>query len=445
MPRLVPLFALSVLLPAPWATGCAQEYSLQAAPGSHEAELGEPKLTAPPGGVDHGPEGPEGDGGSPWGSLDPGDLPEEFFSVVWWDPRPACEECSEPDYETRYDIVDVRGRVVVSFELPWPAAEVHHQTIHPAGLGRFLASSFVYETDTDSVPVKTWFGDGATGEMEVVVESGYGRTLRLPQARRDIEIEGGLGYAQILPDPSDPDRVFVLTRNTSMYANPLLGTLYSVHVRDPEAEVRIWTPEDMLHPSFIPEWGYAPWFPWFTEAFQTGTETTLVMGLMVQTEAGDWRKLLVDFSPETGPGSWEMDLTDVSPGMDFVVRPPRAASPGRVLFVDGPDPRCTNDTSPRPTDENRFASWDGHTLLETQGNDELSCPTVGPMLDESGETFLYYGTVREFNGRAPRLDHRLVVSHAGDDVWEYTHFRVGLSESPFQLLGIARIQPLLSP
>ncbi len=377
----------------------------------------------------HRPPGPEPiDDLSPWGSIEPGEFPEEYFAVVWNDPRGACLDCFTPTYfAPRYDIVDVLGRVLVSLGLPsWGGIWVGHHSIEPAGPGRFLAVSTAF--GNDERPWKAWFGDGPSETVEVVLEWGWDGSAYLPVADREIEFPEWLGNARVMPDPNDEDRIYVLPQNTSMYANPLLGTLYSIDVRDPEAPVVTWNPEDMIDPSFVPEWGWAPWFPWYSGAFYDGEKTVIVLGLEVFTEDGDLRRVLVDFSPELGQLDWELDLTDQTMQRDIVVRPPMGEVEGRALFHSSTDLWCP---------EAGFSTWDGQDLAQFGGSSTLLCTRLGPMLDDLGETFLYYGADEE---REFELQERLVVSHRGQDVWELNSFQLGLNAVPIDIHSLVRLE-----
>ncbi len=237
-----------------------------------------------------------------------------------------------------------------------------------------------------------------------------------------------MNRARVLVDPQDEDRFFVLIDNSMMYAQPLLGTLFSVNVRDPDAEVMMWPAHTMITPDMVPSWGHAPWDPWLVDTFQRGDETMLVLGLQVQDEEGEMRTLLTGFSPQRGPMTWSMDLSGLHRPGELKMLPPTSLSDARVLFHQSNDEWCP---------QANFSRFDGETLHSFSGNEELFCSRVGPILDDRAETFVYFGYIDE-HGMERR--QRAFVSHRGVDVWELNTFRDGLQSVPFEIHGMARME-----
>lgn len=375
---------------------------------------------------------------SPWASLTGAELPEEYFAVVWNDPREICTNCYVVEACPRYSVIDVQGRVAASFELPWESDQVEHVGLRPAGPGRFLAVTNVWSAGEER-PWKAWFGDGVTQEVEVVIEWGWGGAIYLPQADREIQLPDWLGDAHLLPDPSHPDRLYVLPQNTNMYANPLLGTLYSIDVRDPDAPVVTWSPEQMVGEDLIPEWGWAPWAPWQAEINLDEGSAVITLGLEVFSLEGERRRLLVPFTPQIGPLDWEVDLTGVTEQRDLVLRLPQGESSVQVLFNSDPPSWCQGM---------EFVRYDGATASTISGSSALTCGRIGPVLDEEARTFLYSGLVieSEFASEWPGNsgEERLVISHDGADVWQYTRFKDGMQSVPFVLHGVSRLDPVLN-
>jgi len=420
---------LSLLLGLTTALVGCSDYNLRVLP----AATGPASIARIPTGGGGGVTPPGGSGGgggpaSPWANLSPSELPEEYFALAWNDPRTGCHDCFVPVYDRpRYDIIDVQGRVVVSFELPW-TSYVEHLSMTTAGPGRFLAVSSTWSTG-EEFPWKAWYGDGVSGEIEVALEWGWNGHVYLPLADRNIHLSEWLGDAHVMPDPTNPDRIYVLPQNTNMYANPLLGTLYSIDVRDPEAPVVTWSPEDMVGEELIPEWGWAPWAPWKAEAYLDGDRAVIVLGLEVFDENGMPRRILKNFSPQIGPLGWEMDLTGVTQQTELVLQPSLDEGPARILFNSEPS-WCSGAT---------FARFDGIETESITGSTEVWCTRLGPVLDEEGRTFLYHGA--ELNPEF-EVEERLLISHEGADVWQYTRIRDGLSTLPFVLHDLVRLSPL---
>ena len=423
--------------------GCS-DYQLRLAPGGTvEPSTG---LKVPPGNSGGTPPGGLGGTPSPWSSLSGAELPDEHFAVVWNDPREFCPNCFVPPAHPRYSIIDVQGRVAASFELPWEddqvgdfnqSVHVDHLGLRPAGPGRFLAVTNVWRPG-DGRPWKAWFGNGLTEEVEVVIEWGWGGAIYLPQADREIQLPDWLGDAHLLPDPAHPDRLYVLPQNTNMYANPLLGTLYSIDVRDPDAPVVTWSPEQMVGEDLIPEWGWAPWAPWQAEISLDDGRAVITLGLEVFTSEGERRRLLVSFTPQIGPLDWELDLTGVTEQTEIVLRSPQGESSAQVLF---------NSDSPSWCQGMEFVRYDGTNVSSVSGSSDLTCGRIGPVLDDEGRTFLYSGLEidSEFANHSPGDvgEERIVISHDGADVWQYTRFKDGLQSVPFVLHGLARLAPVI--
>ncbi len=434
---------LSLLLLATFTQVACSDYQLRLAPPGVEEPSSEPN------GPIGRPEGttPGGLGGtpSPWSSLSGAELPEEYFAVVWNDPRELCVNCYVTGACPRYSVIDVQGRVAASFDLPWDPGqvddvgqsdEVEHLGLRPAGPGRFLAVTNVWAPGEER-PWKAWFGDGLTEEVEVVIEWGWGGSIYLPQADREIQLPDWLGDAHLLPDPAHPDRLYVLPQNTNMYANPLLGTLYSIDVRDPDAPVVTWSPEQMVGEDLIPEWGWAPWAPWKAEISLDEGRAVITLGLEVFSPEGERRRLLVSFTPQVGPSDWELDLTGVTEQRDIAFRPPHGESPAQVLFNSEPPAWCQGMD---------FVRYDGETVSSISGSSALTCSRLGPVLDEEGRTFLYSGLVIDSEFADEHLgsggEERLMISHDGVDVWQHTRFTDGMQSVPFVLHGLARLSPV---
>ena len=417
---------LSLLLGLSAALSGCSDYSLRSIPTSVDPTT-IARVAPPNGGGNGGTTGGE-NGPSPWGNLSPAELPEEYFALAWNDPRNGCHDCFTPIYDRpRYDIVDVQGRIVVSFDLPW-SSYVEHLSMTAAGPAQFLSVSRV-ALPTEDRPWKAWFGDGTTGEVSVAMEWGWNGDVYLPQADRMIHLPEWLGDAHVMPDPANEDRLYVLPQNTNQYANPLLGTLYSIDLFDPEAPVVTWSPEDMLGAELIPEWGWAPWAPWHAEAYFDGEKPVIVLGLEVFDEEGAYRRILKSFSPQLGPLGWEMDLTEVTQHRELVFQPSHGDRPAAVLF------HATDPSWCQPADFTRF---NGAELTSVDGSPGMTCTQLGPVLDDEGRTFLYYGTQLEA-GVPASSSQELLISHDGMDVWRYTRFQEGFSSIPFVIHDLVRL------
>jgi hypothetical protein len=93
-----------------------------------------------------------------------------------------------------------------------------------------------------------------------------------------------------------------------------------------------------------------------------------------------------------------------------------------------------------------FVRFDGVESETINGSQDLICGRPGPLLDDAGRTFLYSGQVigSEVPGEAAQFEReeRLMVSHDGIDVWQYSRFQVGMNSVPFMIHDLARLMPL---
>ncbi|MEE2829214.1 MAG: hypothetical protein VX498_08500 [Myxococcota bacterium] len=374
---------------------------------------------------------------SPWGSLDPGSFPEALFALVWNDPREGCLDCPNPFFlyeRPRYDILDAQGRVLVRFELPWQDVHVTHRSLHPAGPGRFLADSSLYDPD-DPRYRKIWFGDGLSGEVDLVLEMGSEPEVYLPQADRVVVMPQGFHSAHVRPDPQDPDRIYLMARLVSLTEEILQARLYSIDVRDPEAPVFEWYPEDMIAEARFPQEGETPLYPWVFETFADGDDAVLVLGIQEVDHLDSIPGSLVSFSPDTGPGDWTLDVTgrvlmDAQFGRELAFRPPLGDQPGQAVVPEDVSMVSGNCNGPG------FATLSGQESMVLESSDSLACVRIGTQLEPSSSTFLYYG--EEVDPEFPN-QARLVLSHRGQDVWDYRTFRDGLVDRPFDLQDLVQI------
>ncbi|MBJ94661.1 MAG: hypothetical protein CMP23_09355 [Rickettsiales bacterium] len=366
---------------------------------------------------------------SPWGSLEPGQMPEEYFAVAWTEAGET-ESYSAP----RYDIIDITGQVVSSFTAPvHPSPGSHsgwieHHSIQAAGEGRFLVVSSSQGADFYGPTTHVWLADGHTGEQETLMSwTAYSNHVFLTEAGAILELPEWFRLTGILADPHDEDRLFLLTSSSNLYAQPLLGSLYSVNVRDPDAEVLSWDAPEMVGTELIPDWGNAPWEPWMARVFASEEQTVVALGLLLPGEDGAIRNLVTGFSVESGPMDWSIDLSDHSLTTDVAIAPPRQGEAAAVVLHQ------SSASCPEPN----FIHRQGEQGYSFSGSDTVFCSKLGPVLDDQAETFIYYGYS---DPELVESQQQAFISHRGVDVWSYSHFRDGLQERPFEILGMARLQ-----
>jgi len=86
-----------------------------------------------------------------------------------------------------------------------------------------------------------------------------------------------------------------------------------------------------------------------------------------------------------------------------------------------------------------FTIWDGGESVDVDSSEGVGCMRIGPLLEPSTSTFLYYGQEPETDLEA---QDRLVISHEGQDVWDYTSFRDGLVDRPFDIHEMVSLELL---
>jgi hypothetical protein len=85
-----------------------------------------------------------------------------------------------------------------------------------------------------------------------------------------------------------------------------------------------------------------------------------------------------------------------------------------------------------------FTRFNGAELTSVDGSPGMTCTQLGPVLDDEGRTFLYYGTQLEA-GVPASSSQELLISHDGMDVWRYTRFQEGFSSIPFVIHDLVRL------
>ena len=377
---------------------------------------------------------------SGWGSLEPGSFPEALFAAVWNDPQDACLDCWILNrYEQpRYDILDSDGNVAVRFELPWEGAAVYPRSIQPAGPGRFLAVSTVVEGGSGTEVA--WFGDGQDGDVDVVLEWNRNeREIYVPGTGQVLELPAAFNEARVVPDPQDPDRLYLLARLASTTEPLFQARLYSIDVRSIEEPILEWYPEDMLPDEFQNRSEGNPWYPWFLDVFENGGETLIVVGVWgIAPLEQNYLSFLVGFSPESGAEGWELDLSDTGVVLDdnygrqLSIRPPLGEEPGQAVLH-------SSESNSSLCHDPGFTTWDGSESVHVESAEGLGCVRIGPLLEPSTSTFLYYGSEPQADLEA---QERLVISHQGQDVWSYTSFRDGLIDRPFDIHEVVSLELL---
>ena len=204
-----PYLWMFAALPTAFLYGCTTEYEVNHTNGGDAGGLpavGSDLPGDPPGGGH--PSGGSGGGGGgnagggPWGSLNPGALPDVYFAVAigtpgsWWDCYATdglwCGCCDYDDCDgdglcdwaevpysnsggfyggdVSYVVIDLRGHVISEFTPPdshFTPGNVQHLDLRPAGPGQFMAVTWLPGLDgnaTDGeVPSYDEDSDGLAG------------------------------------------------------------------------------------------------------------------------------------------------------------------------------------------------------------------------------------------------------------------------------------------
>jgi len=420
MHRLAPLFALPLL-------ACASETGLRTAP---LPPADSPATTSAP----EAPPWAAPDPDSPWGNLDPGEMPDDLLAIAWIDLTESCVNCTYgPNTPSRYDLVDVTGQVVAAFTLPfepgvydWYRPEL--VGLHALGPGRFLASNIVQEEAGHELVV--WEADGFEGRATVLARLRPGE-IELPLAgtTRPLPTDDWVYDDAVLPDPTDPQRLLVVPTAGSPYLPLTPLRVWSVSTSDPESPIRTWDARDLLPPSLVPD-DVVIEAPWFARLADDGSGKLVlgVTGYVDVSEPDDKHRRLVPYPVVV---SIDLDDEDAQPwlvptdGLGLqrppLVAPPSPDRPGSMLWT----PQwCTGVV----------ARWQEGTT-EHPLSEDGACPELALLIDAASPTFVY----SEWQETYVDQSHRLVVHHGGEDVWTVDALRVGLAARPFHMLKVAAV------
>jgi hypothetical protein len=392
--------------------------------------------------------GNSGDG--PWSGLDAGNLPEEYFAVAW---RPSpCDDCWDNDYGVenghRFDIVDLEGRVIVSLERPFVDPGVLFERFEPGPDGTLLVVETGRHDTNYYVPSewqkRVWRANVVTEETEELLRISWGH----------VELASGRSFpldsheVRFAVDPENADIVWIASPGQWWMERMLL---IRVDVFDPDAEPTFHElPVMNLFGSVDGDWAT---FPTNLEVARTGRDLELVLtfaGGPIFSMETDLPTGVVVYRPEDGSVQKAMNLrargflADVQFGNTGTDTGHIGSS--ALLQVGHPRAMCSSP---------RFAQVDPATLIDAgesplldptadgsvtaiEGDQSMLCSRMGPLLDDAGPTFVYWGE-RTDSGHAAHDCSSIVVSHAGQDVWTWDTLRVGLNNSEFQLLGLERV------
>jgi len=409
--RLTPLLALVLAL------GCS-EYALHPEGGTEPDPVDE----AEPWGEDDS---------SPWDSVEPGSVPDQFFATAW---RPLVPDGDgwEPG-DLRYDVIDAEGDVAVSFDWPTSTAGLFHLGLQPAGPGRFLVTARLPDGGPDPDPYerRVWLADVSGGDVTEILRLGWEGQLTLPQTGEIVDLGFRTSTLRVAADPLWPDRIYVLPDRYVEGSGSVAAPLYSFDWATADQVVRSWATDDWLPEGLGSGDGETAGFPWSFAAAYDGQRTRLVIG--AEGFLGDAPERSTHFytwAPAVEEIGWTLDVTDLAVRADAAYEPDGSgADDGTALFQEG-----GQSVTCAPPD---FTLLRRTAELQVHGAPWIDCAWSGPLLDATAPTFAYFGA----SGDAKVPGHELLVSHKGDDVWSVDRFRDGVTPTPFLIRQIVRLDP----
>ena len=415
------ILGLSTLVLFP---GCATDYRLrEVSPEDDEGDAG-----GGGGGDDPG----WGDGDDPWGTVDPGAMPEAYFVVAWADynDRATYFEDAEAWWDgswgTHYSVVDLHGQEILRFDPP-NGTMVTHAALEPAGPGQFQATVTGWTVTDDSGSMsdptwQVWRGDAVSKTFtpqlrldavasEVVVE----RTGdRIPTRDANYLVTAGAFG-------SEPDKVWIWASPSPCMGNDL-DPFRGVSTRKKNAPVALFQPERLLGPGIAASGGYIA----MLEA-QTGTDGVDrgMIGLYRQLcyDNFDPKLTIAAFDLDQGPTwNWELPISGYPTIGDVRFSP---ESGGRALYI--------------ATDEFGKATWN---LVGAEGlrsgplDDKLYAYRNGALLWPDTGTFVVVGGQLDGTGDA------LAFYNKGKRVWTVDTFKFGVEKRKIWIQDITVLPPL---
>lgn len=424
-------FALSLAL-----AGCQSEVALfVAAPPEVDPE---PTPAAPT----PGPQAP-GDppAPSPWADLDPGDLPELYFAVAH-SPMDCCLDCDADTFAesddlwwggcpVSYSVVDLRGQVIASFELPnEEGGYLGHVEIKPAGHGQFLIiverwGGTTEDTDEDGfwygTPFEVWRADALTGGLDRILHADAVTGEAVVDGtgnRLSFGMPGSIWQVAMWPD--EPETLAVWPGYGSCYSQGE-GDIRIVPLTDAEAPVELIRIKDLIPEELR---SANPRYPVSLDAFRAADGSrALTFGLSSEycAYAEPWPLMAwsegagIAWNGELPVNAWPREATFAHHGEGHALHLASDNAGDWRWFVTGPE-----GTTEGPL---------GQMMWDTR---------PGPMLDAAGPTFV----VLRNPGDTYQPRHSMDFVHQGEVVWRIDALRFGLAEQRVQIVDTILIPPV---
>jgi hypothetical protein len=413
------------------ATGCVgSDFQLQTAPERLPDDVTaigidpDPRLGAPS--PDSGAEAP-----SIWDGLGDLQIPEEYWFVNWKATSGPCEvDCGRP----RFDVIDVLGRVIASFEHPvWTEGAStltgDHFSIFDVAAG---PDGTVWITETPHVvdyelshQQYVWRADAVTGSAEWVLAIDSHGVVHLPGVGGKIGLGSWIQELRLVPDPTNGDVVWLLALESTYYN--VSGSVIRLDVTDPGAFVS-WPIAKTLDAELTRVFAM--------QAIATADGTALILGLegLFQDEE-EYASRLIPFAEDGTLLGHDIDVTDTG-WFDsaIVAEGSESLEDLSVLLRTGFAPYGSSYCG----GESLFVV-DADSTLEIDADWPAGCFAGGLLLDAAGPTVLYGASETPGNYYVPPAD-QLVVHHRGEVVYTLDTFRTGLAEYEFELIRVARLQ-----
>ena len=420
--------------------GCS-EYHLQLQPFEYEDDDTPVSISAP----------------SPWDDLDPGNLPDLAFVIGWNDTTDIVAESVVLDHgicvpegldpieqmpPARFDVIDGGGQLIQSLEPPegwlYPGASLWNSEVSltSAGPGRFAA---IWKTVPQPTGIyigtgRVWVGNPLEGVDEFVADWTEGESnarVFLPLRDEEVTFDGRFDELHAAIDPTVPDTLWIAPGRENCERPHHLNEplLYSVDYRELGSPAEAWMAEDLLPPGLPDPIQSGGAVIDRIRATDDEGRTWIAMDIVYFRDyfclngelQGVSQSLALTWAPDTGERRWVWDKP-----ADLEQMAAYEPKQGEALLY--------SDTS-RWVEAPRFEVFrPGQDTISVEPAEAL-CGVAGPLLDAAGPTFLY-STQDLPDGE---WSSRLVVSHAGEDVWTLPHFRQGLADRSFLLRGVSAL------
>lgn len=412
-------------------TGCAgSDFNLQVAP----PPVAEGVEAHPAPSLD-GPDGGPSTGAAPsiWDGLADLEIPEEYWFVTWAPRSGPCE--GDTCWQQRFSAIDVLGRVVASFEHPmWTEDDqalgaddfdVVDAVAGPEGTALITEAPRTSSSASVDHLRYVWRADAVTGAAEWILAVDPDGTLHLPNHAGKFALEAWLQDVRVVPDPTDPDVVWMLALTSIYYG------LDGMVVRIPldGGEPTSWSLGKTLEANLTRVFAM--------DAVATEDGTALVLGLdgvFAEDEASEVRSRMITFDERGHRLGQDLDLTSEL-WFDHAVIAEGTTSLENLSVLQETAGSVYGGA---------YCGSEPMRLVRRDGVVEIApevegCFGTGLLLDATGPTLLVGSHPTPGNYYVP-FASEILVHHRGEIVHRLDTFRTGLANNGFELIRMARLR-----